>query len=69
MKVLEHLDTAGARTPRAILDEVIPDKPAIMMEATSHSVWVNSRALQIAGINADTPNVPGGVIWKDLQNG
>jgi len=53
------------RTPLAILDEAIPDKPAVMMEETSHSVWVNSKALAAAGIDKNTANPPGGVIVKE----
>ncbi len=53
------------RTPLAILDEAIPDKPVVIMEETSHSVWVNSKALDEAGIDKNTANPPGGVIVKD----
>ncbi|MCA9995133.1 MAG: amidohydrolase [Anaerolineales bacterium] len=57
------------RPPIEILDEAIPDRPAVMMEQTSHSVWVNSAALAAAGMNADTPNPPGGLILKDPETG
>lgn len=55
------------RLPIDILDEAIPDQPAVIMEETSHSIWVNSRALALAGIDATTPNPPGGVIVKDTN--
>ena len=35
------------------------------MELTSHAVWVNSRALELAGIDANSPNPTGGIIMKD----
>ncbi|CAM2070518.1 Amidohydrolase [Sulfidibacter corallicola] len=57
------------RRPVDILDEAIPDRPAAIMEETSHSFWVNSLALERAGIDADTPNPPGGVIVKDPATG
>ena len=57
------------RLPIEILDEAIPDKPAVMMEETSHSIWVNSKALKLAGIDKDTPNPKGGVIVKDKKTG
>ena len=57
------------RNPIEILDEAIPDRPAVIMEATSHSIWVNSKGLEAAGINADTVNPPGGVIVKDDATG
>lgn len=57
------------RSPREILDEAVPDRPAIMLEQTSHSVWINSAALQAAGIDASTPDPPGGVILHDPGTG
>ncbi|MBO6574930.1 MAG: amidohydrolase [Rhodothermales bacterium] len=57
------------RPPVEILDEAIPDRPAAIMEETSHSVWVNSAGLTAAGITASTPNPPGGVIVKDPATG
>ena len=52
-------------TPVSILDRAISDIPVAIMEKTSHSVWVNSKALELAGINSATPNPQGGVIVKD----
>lgn len=66
--ILEHIKNGG-RPPKEIIDEVIPNNPVIIMEETSHSVWVNSRALQLAGINRQTPNGPGGVIMKTPETG
>jgi predicted amidohydrolase YtcJ len=42
-------DYAIRGDPKNILDAIIPHKPAIMMEETSHSVWVNTLALKAAG--------------------
>ncbi len=55
----EHGPTA------AMLDEVCPDIPAVLYSEDYHSVWVNSRALEAAGVDADTPEVEGGVIERD----
>lgn len=55
----------AADSPRALLDELIPDRPAAIMEETSHSVWVNSQALELAGISAATAQPQGGAILKD----
>lgn len=57
------------RLPVDILDEAIPDRPAVIMEETSHSVWVNSRALALTGIDKNTINPTGGVIVKDPRSG
>ena len=62
-----YLETvlAATRTPRAILDEAVAERPVAIMEQTSHSVWVNSKALQLLGIDASTPNPQGGIIMRD----
>lgn len=53
------------KTPRALLDSIISDRPVAIMEETSHSYWLNSKALELAGIDADTPNPEGGIILRD----
>jgi hypothetical protein len=50
---------------RRMLDEVAPDNPVSLVDISGHSLWVNSRALELAGINNDTLNPPGGVIEKN----
>ncbi len=55
------------RRPAEMLDEVASDRPIIVMEQTSHSMWVNSKALALAGINKDSANPVGGVILKDTS--
>ena len=37
------------------LDSVVPDRPVLLRAWDYHTVWVNSRALEIAGITTDTP--------------
>ena len=56
---------SATRQPIAILDEISTTKPIAVMELTSHSVWVNSRALELAGIDGSSPNPAGGIIMKD----
>ncbi len=58
-----------AEHPKDILDEAIPDTPAAMLEANSHSLWVNSAALIAAGIDASTADPAGGVIQRDPVTG
>lgn len=41
---------------RQILDDVFADIPVVLREINSHSLWVNSAALDRAGITADTPD-------------
>lgn len=47
------------------LDGVCPDKPVIIWSVDHHSCWVNSKALEMGGITADTPNPSGGVITRN----
>lgn len=37
------------------LDDAVPDRPVALRGSDYHSMWVNSRALQLAGISAETP--------------
>ncbi len=42
------------------LDELFPDRPVFLFAIDGHSGWVNSKALEIAGVNAKAPDpVPG----------
>ncbi len=52
----------GALASRELLDAIEPDRPVYMASADGHSAWVNSRALEVAGISAATPDPPGGKI-------
>ena len=53
------------KAPRDLLDAVVADRPVTLMEETSHSYWLNSKGLELAGIDADTPDPVGGVIMRD----
>ncbi|MGO2860137.1 MAG: amidohydrolase [Brevibacterium sp.] len=37
------------------LDEAVPDRPVVLRAWDYHTVWCNSRALELAGITAETP--------------
>lgn len=50
---------------RADLDDLSPDNPVILWRTDLHLAWVNSRALQAAGITADTPDPEMGIIERD----
>lgn len=50
---------------RATLDKLIPDRPVFLMNAEGHGAWLNSKALEILGIDKDTPTPPFGEILKD----
>jgi len=57
----------ATRPPIDILNDISTTKPIAVMELTSHSVWVNSKALELAGIDENSPNPTGGVIMKDAN--
>jgi len=54
----------GAR-PCEMLDRIAPDHPVVLKDVSQHNLWVNSRAMRLAGIGAATPEVPGGRIERD----
>jgi len=49
------------------LSAVSPDNPVFLTHASGHAVMVNARAMQLAGINDDTPNPPGGEIVRSTD--
>ena len=57
----------GGTPLAADLDAVLPDRPAFLPNRDHHGAWVNSRALEIAGIDATTPDPPDGRIERDAD--
>ncbi|CAN5818379.1 amidohydrolase [soil metagenome] len=49
------------------LDSVSPNNPVILTHASGHMSFVNKRALDLAGIDRNTPDPAGGEILKDEQ--
>ncbi|MCI0706832.1 MAG: amidohydrolase [Ignavibacteriae bacterium] len=59
-------DWASRHFPtRASLDRVAPDNPVVLTRVDGHAIWVNSRALEIAGVTSETADPPGGKIHRD----
>ncbi len=52
---------------KADLDAVAPDNPVILHAKSGHAAWVNSKALEQAGITSSTPDPEGGKIQRDAQ--
>ncbi|HEU5205041.1 MAG TPA: amidohydrolase [Candidatus Limnocylindrales bacterium] len=60
------LDDFPGGTPRAEdLDRVIADRPTFLPNRDGHGAWVNSLALERAGITAETPDPPDGRIERN----
>ncbi|MBU2712449.1 amidohydrolase [Zooshikella harenae] len=47
------------------LDLVISDRPIWLRRVDGHAAWANSKAMKIAGINANTPDPEGGQILRN----
>jgi predicted amidohydrolase YtcJ len=54
---------------REMLDAIDATRPLVFGDADGHTQWLNSAALKLAGINADTPDPAGGMIGRDEVSG
>ncbi len=50
---------------RAVLDAVVSDRPVLLRRVDGHASWVNTKALEAAGITKATQDPPGGKIIRD----
>ncbi len=57
----------GGTPLAADLDPVVPDRPVFLPNRDHHGAWVNTRALEIAGITRETPDPPDGRIERDAD--
>jgi predicted amidohydrolase YtcJ len=55
----------GGVPGRGLLDAVVGDRPVYLTNRDHHGAWVNSRALELAGITADTPDPADGRIERE----
>ncbi|MGH7615664.1 MAG: amidohydrolase [Gemmatimonadaceae bacterium] len=51
-----------------LINQAAPNNPVVLGHASGHALIANDVAVKLAGINANTPNPPGGEIIKD-ENG
>ncbi|HEY3105721.1 MAG TPA: amidohydrolase [Gaiellaceae bacterium] len=54
----------GGNPDKERLDAIVPDRPAYLENRDGHTAWVNSRALELAGIGADSSDPPDGRIER-----
>ena len=60
------MDRFPGGTPRKEdLDAIVPDRPVFLPNRDGHGAWVNSRALELAGVTAATPDPSDGRIERD----
>jgi predicted amidohydrolase YtcJ len=55
-------DFPGGIPTKADLDRVVPDRPALLFSRDGHTAWVNSKALELAGVTASTADPEDGRI-------
>lgn len=60
MNIVSHIH-------KSLLDAVVADRPVFLWDASHHNAWVNSKALELGGIDASTPNPNGGEIVRDTE--
>ena len=65
------VNAAGVKGPyRKDLDAVVADRPVMLIALDAHSAWVNSKALEVAGIGKETPDpLPGVHYYQRDANG
>lgn len=54
----------GDNGPKELLDDIAPGKAIAVMHASGHAFWANSKALELAGITADTEDPEMGIIAR-----
>jgi len=63
----DQTNWGGVFPTAADLDKVAPSHPVFLTRVDGHAGWANTRALELAGITAATPDPPGGKIIKDAN--
>ncbi|MEU6669057.1 amidohydrolase [Streptomyces sp. NPDC046727] len=58
---------AGGTPTKELLDAVVPDRPVYLPNRDHHGAWVNSRALELAGVDRHTPDPADGRIERDAS--
>jgi predicted amidohydrolase YtcJ len=55
----------GGIPSKSDLDAIVPDRPVILVNRDGHGAWVNSKALELAGISRETADPKDGRIERD----
>ncbi len=63
----EGMVPAGTHTSRATLDALRTKRPILVESSFGHTSLVNTRALQLAGVTAQTPDPLGGKVGRDAS--
>jgi len=65
----DHTLSDSVYPTKEMLDETVSDRPVFLSHIDGHYAWVNSHALDMAGVTATTPVPPGGEIVIDPETG
>jgi len=57
------------RLPIEVIDAIIPNRPALILDNLGHGAWANSLAMQTVGYDTFVGNPPGGIIDRDPDTG
>jgi len=63
----DFFDRFGIESPRKFLDAVSGDKAVVLSDDATHNDWVNTKALQLAGFDRNTPDPAGGRFERDAD--
>jgi len=63
------VDALSRESARHALDTAAGGRPVMLTDDSRHNRWVSSRALELAGVTAATPDPVGGVIVRDPATG
>jgi predicted amidohydrolase YtcJ len=61
----DHQNWGGALPSRDWVDALTPDHPILVSRLDGHMALANGKALELAGVNRDTPDLEGGKIVRD----
>ena len=59
--MLENID----ENPKNILDRLAPDTPVVLEDTTQHSLWCNTKVIELVGIETLSGNFKDGIAQKD----
>ena len=58
-------DLDGTEPTATMLDAAAPDNPVVLTDFSGHAIWVNTAAMETAGLRHDTPVPIGGLARRD----
>lgn len=60
-------DFPNGTPSKELLDAIVPDRPVLLTNRDGHGAWVNTRALELAGIDRHTPDPEDGRIERSAD--